>query len=189
MGIEKLKVSLLAEAKEEAQQIVKTAQSHVDGMVNEERAKNAAMKTEAEKEVEKTLEDQRNERIAWARLEAKRINAEAREDAINNVLEAFFDSLAKSRKNAEYKKFLKKAVPAAAADLGGTVVIHVVKGDKSAIPKVKNAKVVEDLKGLGGALVESQDGRIRVDLRLETLVDTRRDDIRSRIAKGLFGGK
>ena len=189
MGIEKLKVSLLAEAREEAQQIVQTAQSHIDGMVKEERAKNAAMKTRAEKEVEKTLEDQRNERIAWARLEAKRINAEAREDALNNVLEEFFDSLAKSRKSQEYRKFLKKAVPAAAADLGGKVTIHVVKGDRASIPKIKDAKVVEDLDGLGGALVESEDGRIRVDLTLETLVDTRRDEIRSKIAKKLFGGK
>ena len=97
--------------------------------------------------------------------------------------------MAKSRKSPAYKKFLKDALPAAASDLGGRVTIHVVKGDKSLVPSIKNCKVAEDLSGLGGALVESQDGRIRVDLRLETLVDAKRDEIRSKIAKALFGGK
>jgi vacuolar-type H+-ATPase subunit E/Vma4 len=159
MGIEKLKHSLLSEAKEEAQQIVQTAQSHVSGMLQEEKAREKKLRESAEKEIKRTLAEQRNERIAWARLEAKRMGAEAREDAINNVLEEFFNELAKSRKSQEYKKFMK------------------------------NAKIAEDLSGLGGALVESADGRIRVDLRLETLVDTGRDEIRKQVAAALFGGK
>ncbi|MBU0527382.1 V-type ATP synthase subunit E [Candidatus Micrarchaeota archaeon] len=189
MGIEKLKESLLSEAKDEAQQIVQSAQSHVDGMLREEKAKETALRQNAEKKVEKLLEDQRNERIAWARLEAKRINAEAREDAIKNVFEDFFNELANSRKSPEYKKFIKDAIPAAAADLGGKVTVHVVKGDKVLVPKSKNIKIVEDLKGLGGALVENSTGRIRVDLRLETLADSKRDEIRRQIATVIFGGK
>jgi vacuolar-type H+-ATPase subunit E/Vma4 len=189
MGIEKLKNSLLSEAKEEAQQIVQTAQSHVSGMLQEEKAREKKLRESAEKEVKRTLAEQRNERIAWARLEAKRIGAEAREDAINNVLEEFFNELAKARKSPEYKKFMKNSIPTAAAELDGKVTVHVVKGDKALVPKLKNAKIAEDLSGLGGALVESADGRIRVDLRLETLVDTGRDEIRKQIAAALFGGK
>ncbi len=189
MGIEKLKHSLLSEAKEEAQQIVQSAQSHVSGMLQEEKAREKKLRDTAEKEVKRTLEEQRNERVAWARLEAKRIGAEVREDAIKNVLEDFFNTLAKSRKSPEYKKFMKNSIPTAVAELEGKVTIHVVKGDKALVPKVKGAKVTEDLKGLGGALVESADGRIRVDLRLETLVDTKRDEIRKEISEALFGGK
>jgi V/A-type H+-transporting ATPase subunit E len=186
MGIEKLRNSLLSEAKEEAQQIVQTAQSHVQNMLREEKAKDADRKSKAEKEVERTLRDQENERIAWARLEAKRIKAEAKEDAIKNVFENFFNTLSKSRNTPDYKGFLKKAVPEAAADLGGNVTIHCLKEDSKLIPAVKNAKVVTDLEGLGGVLVESSDGKIRVDLTLETLVETRRDEIRKRIAEELF---
>ena len=186
MGIEKLRKSLLSEAKEEAQQIVETAKSHVQNMLKEEKAKDAERKSKAEKEVERTLRDQQNERIAWARLEAKRIKAEAREDAIKNVLEEFFNALAKCRSTPEYKKFLKKAVPEAAADLGGNVTVHCLQEDKKLIPSIKNAKVVADLKGLGGALVESSDGKIRVDLTLETLVDSSRDEIRKQISEELF---
>jgi V/A-type H+/Na+-transporting ATPase subunit E len=189
MGIEKLKGSLLAEANEDAQKIVGSAESHVRSMVEEERSKGSAMKKEAEKDVEKQLDEQRNERIAWARLESKRIIAEAREDAIQNVVEEFFDSLGSVRKTPEYKKFLAKAVVEAAGELGGDVSVHIVKGDKALIPAIKGAKVSEDLEVLGGAIVETADGNIRIDLTLETLFETRRDETRKRIYEKLFGGK
>ena len=62
-----------------------------------------------------------------------------------------------------------------------------MKGDKSLIPALKGAKVVEDLHGFGGALLESADGKIRMDLTLETLFESRRDEIRKKIYEKLFG--
>lgn len=189
MGIEKLKGSLLSEANEDAQKIVEAAQSHVKGMLEEERSKRSALKKDAEAEIAKLLEEQRNERIAWARLESKRIIAEAREDAIHEVLDAIFDALKDARKSPEYKKFLAKAVPQAASELGGDVVVHAMKGEKALIPAVRGSKVVDDLDCLGGAIVETADGKIRIDLTLETLFETRRDEIRKSVYDKLFGGK
>lgn len=187
MGIEKLRNSLLSEAKEEASKIVQTAEKEAEAMLQQEKAKQNARKQDAEKEVERSLEEQRNERIAWARLEAKRIRAEAREDAIKNVLEGFFDALAKARGSPEYKKFMKDSTTQAAKDLGGKVIIHVKKGEKKLVPKIKGAKIVEDLNALGGAVVESTDGKVRMDLTFESLVDSKRDDIRKQIAEKIFG--
>lgn len=189
MGIERLKSSLLSEASEDAQKIIAAAESHVRNMVEEERSRRASMKKEAEKDVARLLEEQRNERIAWARLESKRLLAEAREDAIKEVLEEFFNSLGKVRGTPEYKRFLKKAVADAAAELGGNVKIHLMKGEKSLVSAPKGAVVAEDLAGLGGAMVESRDGKIRVDATLETLFEARRDEIRKRIYDSLFGGE
>jgi len=189
MGIEKLKGSLLSEANEDAQKIVQSAEAHVSGMLDEERSRKAAMKKDAEKEVARLLEEQRNERIAWARLESKRVIAEAKEDAIKGVLEDFFDALKGARKTPEYKRFLGKAVLEAVSELGGDVVIHILKGEKPLIPAVKGSKVVEDLDALGGAMVETSDGKIRVDLTLETLFESKRDDVRKSIYEKLFGGR
>ena len=85
--------------------------------------------------------------------------------------------------------FLKKTVASAASEMGKNAVIHLVKGDKKKITVPKGCKVVEDLDSLGGALVESADGKIRMDLTLETLFDVRRDDIRKQVSDKLFGGK
>jgi vacuolar-type H+-ATPase subunit E/Vma4 len=189
MGIEKLKHSLLSEANAEADKIVEAAEAHVKGMLGEQKTKHTQKEEEAKKEIEKLLEEQRNERIAWARLEAKRIIAEAKEDAINNVLEDFFKELKAARKTPGYQKFLKKAATYGVAELGKDSTVHVLKGEKKLLPKLSGAEVVEDLTGLGGALVESSDGKIRMDLTLETLFDSRRDEIRKKANELLFGGK
>ena len=188
MGIEKLKGSLISEASEDARKIVDGAEAEAKAMLEAERSRKAAMRKEAEKDVERQLEEQRNERIAWARLESKRVMAEAREDAIKDVLADFFDALGSVRKSPEYKKYLNSSVSAALAELGSGSTVRVAKGDKALI-SAKGAKVVEDLEGLGGAVVETADGKIRIDLTLETMFESRRDDIRKSVYEKLFGGK
>jgi len=187
MGIEKLKGSLLSEAQEDAQGIISAAEIQAKKMTEEESAKNANLRKEAEADVERMLGEQRNERLAWARLESKRVMSESKEDAVKEVLESFFDAMKDARKSGEYKKFLAKGVADALSELGSGCTIHIVKGDKAMLGAQKSAKIVEDLDGLGGALVESSSGKMRIDLTLETQFDSRRDDIRKMIYERLFG--
>jgi V/A-type H+-transporting ATPase subunit E len=187
MGIEKLTGSLIGEANREAQEIVKTAQWHVEQMLKEEKSKEEGIRETARAEVEQRLREQRNERLAWARLEAKRVIAEAREDAITGNLEEFFSELKEERGSAAYKSFLDQSVREAVAELGGKATIRVSKQDEKALGKPQNCKVVTDLEGLGGAIVESEDRSVRIDLRLETLFDIRRDELRKHVHEGLFG--
>ena len=188
MEIEKLKGSLLSEANRDAQAIKNEATEKSKKMLEEERARLSSQKKEAEAEVERLLVDEKNERVAWARLESKRILAEAREDAIKNVIEDIFNELESVRKTAEYKKFIQKAANESASELGSKITIHVVKGDK-ALVKVSGAKVIEDLDALGGIIAETADGKVRMDMTLETLFDNRRDEIRKTISDNIFGGK
>jgi V/A-type H+-transporting ATPase subunit E len=187
MGIEKLKSSLLSEAQADAQKITTDAQAQAKAIANEERSKTAALRKEAEAEVARLLQEQTNERLAWARLESRRIASEAREDAIKGVLDGFFDQLSTARKSPEYRKFMGSAVAKAAGELGAGVTIHVLKGDKGLLPPLKGAKVAEDLGGFGGAIVESGDGKFRIDLTLEALFEANRDGIRKQVYEGLFG--
>jgi vacuolar-type H+-ATPase subunit E/Vma4 len=185
MGIEKLKSSLLSEAQEDVRKISESAHAQAKSILDGEHSESAAMRKEAETEVARLLEEQRNERLAWARLESRRIASEAREDAIKNVLENFFGALKDARRSPQYRKFLGSAVAAAVRELGDGVTIQIARGDKSLLPEVKGAKVVEDLHGLGGAIVESADRKFRIDLTLETLFEARRDEMRKRIYEGL----
>lgn len=191
MGLERLTSSLLKDADEEAAKIVQAAEWHIKKMKEEERSKHTALKKEAEKEIEKILSEQKNERLAWARLEAKRINAEAREDAINSAIDAFFSSLKDLKKSKEYKNFLSKNVSAAVKELGGMkLIVRVRKDDKKLLPKLpKNCKVANNLDAFGGAVIETQDGKMKVDLTLETLLELRRDELRKMIDAQLFGGE
>ena len=171
-----------------ALKIVENAKWHVDEMVKEERKKEAEQKLRAEDEVKKVLGEQRNERLAWARLEAKRSQAEAREDAIKAALDELYDMATDIRKSKEYASYLAKTVAAAVDELGGNATVRVLKGEKKLLPKIK-VQINEDLEALGGAVVESGDGKMRVDLRLETLFETRADELRREISDEMFGKK
>lgn len=187
MGVEKLTTSLVSEASKEGEEIVKTAQWHVDKMLKEEQSKEKGLKDQAEKETAAQLDEQRNERLAWARLEAKRIIAESREDAISNSLENFFSELKQVRKDKSYKDFLKKSVQDAVAQLGAKSTIHIVKADAAVLGKMNGCKIISDLDALGGAIIESEDKSVRIDIRLETLFELQRDKLRKDIYEHIFG--
>ncbi len=190
MGIDKLTSSLLKEADEEAARIVEAAETHVRKMKEDEHAKSASLEKEAEAEVEKLLKEQKNERLAWARLEAKRVVAEAREDAINSAIDDIFSSLKEIKGSKEYKTFISRKVSEAVNELGGKLTIHVAKGDKNLLPKLpKECRVVADLDALGGAMIETEDGKMRVDLTLETVIELRKDELRKKISSELFGAE
>jgi len=189
MGIEKLKGSLLSEAQGNVQAIESSAHTEAKAIIADEHARCMTIREEAGTELVRLLEEQRNERLAWARLESKRIIAESKEDAIKNVLEMFFEELEGARKGAEYKKFLARSAAAAVEEFGKETVIHVLKGEKTLLPGMKDVKVLDDLAGLGGLMAEGSGGRIRLDFTLETLFETRRDDIRKQIYDKIFGAK
>jgi len=186
MGIEKLTTSLIEEANKEAAEIVKTAEWHVEQMRKDEQSKEGSLKDTAREEVKKSLNEQKNERLAWARLEAKRIIAEAKEDAISNSLEGFFSELKGIGKDAAYREFLKVSVEDAVKELGGKTIIHVRKEDAPVLGKQEGNRVATDLEGLGGAIVESEDGSVRIDLRLETHFELERDALRKEVYTKLF---
>ncbi len=190
MGIEKLRNSLLSEASGEADRIVSQAKAQAGTFLEEERKGAEAMKAQAEKEVRGRLEEERNERLAWARLEGKRIVAEAEEDAIKSVSDDIMDALGAMHGSAEYKSFMKRAIESGCSELDGNVVVHVKKGEKALVPKTKGISGIEDdLEGLGGAMIESANGEIRVNCTLEMLLEAKRDDLRKIIHEKLFGEK
>lgn len=186
MGIERIASSLVDDAKKEADEIVKSAEWHLEKMVAEERSKKAPLIKQAEAEIARLLEEKKNERLAWARLEAKRMYAEACDDAIRAVLDEFFTLLEKVRMHSAYPNFLKTILMKGLKEFGeGTPIIHIVKGDGKHLKDFKG-KVIEDLKGFGGLLIESEDGKIMVDMRVETLFGEYREELRKHIYENLF---
>ena len=189
MSIEKLKDSLLSQANAEAHKIELVASAEARKILETERAESAALKAKAKEDAERQVTEQKNERTAWARLESKRIIAEAKEDAVKNCINDVFTSLDSMRRSAEYKQFIKRAAEKAISQLNGAVTLHIVASDKDIVPKSKGVSVVTDLEGLGGVIAESHDGKVRINYSLESIIEMRRDDLRSSIYNKLFGDK
>ena len=186
MEIEELTAAILEEAKKEAQQTVSSAEAESKSMLSEEKKKLREQLEKAEAEAEAFNESQHRERIAWARLEAKRVISEAKEKAIDDCMEELFGMMRSFTRDRRYPKFLKKKVQAALQELGAPrAVVHVRKGDKKHLAGIK-ATVKEDLDGFGGAVVESADGKVSINLTLANLLDESKEHVRKRLYESLF---
>src|SRR3989338_856320 len=113
MGVEKLSTAILEDSKKEAQKITASAQEQADQLLHEENAKFVLLRKSSEESTKELMDAHTNERLAWARLESKRINAEAKEDAISNSLESFLEELNKSKKSKKYKEFVIRSAKTA----------------------------------------------------------------------------
>ncbi len=187
MGVEKLISSLLGDAKKEVEDIVRTAEWHVEKMLSEERTKKAELMHEADKEIAKLLREQKKERIAWARLEGKRLISEAREDAIKIAIEEIFSMLKDIRQHKKYPEFLQRCLNNALEEIGGkNVIVYIAKGDKKNLSSF-DGEIVEDLDAFGGLIVESSDRKVRVDMSVEAIFKLQQDAFRKKIYEELFG--
>jgi vacuolar-type H+-ATPase subunit E/Vma4 len=188
MGIEQLTADILSEAKSEAKQITEGAEAEKKKHLDEEKKVVSAMLAQAEAEAKALVESQRRERVAWARLEGKKLEGEAREEVIRDALDALYEQLEKFRKSKEYGDFLSARIESGIKEIGiPNPVVRVCKGDKKFVKNGNGkAKVVEDLEGIGGAIVESADGSVRVDLTMETLFEDKKEFLRKKLYEKLF---
>ncbi|MFH2105966.1 MAG: V-type ATP synthase subunit E [Candidatus Micrarchaeota archaeon] len=189
MGIEKLTSVIISDANKQAEDIVNSAANQAKQMIHEENAKSLLMLRSSEESLRSQMEAHRDERISWARLESKRISAEANEDAISNSLEMFFDLLKKSKGSRKYKAFIESCVSKAGEELGQNPTFYVCKGEKSLLPKGLKGKVVESETLLGGLVAESTDGKFRLDMSFDSLFAFQKDELRKQVYQMLFEKK
>lgn len=186
MGFEKLRESLITRADEDAAKILSDAEIKCRELSATQSPNIEAVIDIATTEAKQSLDLKAKERLAWARLESKRIVSEAKEDAVSSSFDLLIEELENLKKSSEYKAFIKTSLDRAISEVGSGAIVHVLKGEKDLIPKSKEFSVSEDLSGLGGIIVESSDGTVLLDLTIETLIEMRRDDLRKEISEKLF---
>ncbi len=186
MGLEQLTATILDEVKKEAASTLSAAESERRRMLSDAKAAGEAGRKGAEARTEEFVEAQRRERIAWARIEAKRGINEARESVVDGAIEEVFEKLRAFPKDKAYPKFLNALVEKGLKELDAPkAVVHVRKDDKK---HLKNGKysVKDDLDEWGGCIVESEDGSVRIGLTFTALMEQKRELLRKRLYESLF---
>ncbi|MBD3390192.1 hypothetical protein GF415_04555 [Candidatus Micrarchaeota archaeon] len=187
MGIGHLTANILAEARKEAKAITGEAEAEKKQVVKEARQKAKERLAAAEKNAEEFVESQRRERIAWAKLEAKKMEGEARESVISDAMDGLYKKLSEFRKGNRYPGFLKERVHEAMGEIQvDNHLVRICKGDKGHLKGMK-ADIQEDLSGMGGAIVSSPNGNVRVDCTLSSLFEEKREFLRKKLYESLFG--
>lgn len=186
MGLEQLTATIVDEAKREADAIISSAESERRKMLADAKAAAQRRREGAGAETAEFVEAQRKERIAWARLEAKRAVGEAKEEVVEDAIGEVFSRLRSFPKDKAYPKFLNSLVGKGVAELGSPkAVVHVRREDRKHLRNSRYS-VKDDLEEWGGCIVESEDGSVRIDLTFSALLEQKRESLRKRLYESLF---
>jgi V/A-type H+/Na+-transporting ATPase subunit E len=184
--LEEIKDAVIREARKNGEARLHSAEAELEAEFRAIMSSGDKRVADAMAEAGAMVETERRERISSAKLEAKRLANEAREDAVMEALEGIF-GIIKDKKSKEFTARVKKLVAAGLSEFGGNAVVHVRKGEKK-LYSIEGAEVAEDAKISGGAILESKDGRMRMDYSFESLFESGRDGMRKQAYLELFGG-
>ncbi|AFK21932.1 V-type ATP synthase subunit E [Pyrococcus sp. ST04] len=177
---------ILEEAKKEAEKIKEEARKKA-----ESRAEWILRKAKTQAELEK------QRIIANARLEVRRKKLAVQEEYITKVIEEAKRRLAEMPED-EYFETIKTLLKDAISELGEKRV-RVTSNEKtlsliaSRIEEIKAEigdvaiELGNPIDTIGGVIVESEDGSIRIDNTFESRMERLENEIRAKVAKVLFG--
>ncbi len=182
---------ILSEAREEAEKLKEEARKRAEA-----KAEWILRKAKTQAEIEK------QRIIANAKLEVRKKKLAVQEELIRSVIESLKERLANLPED-EYFPMLVELTAKAVEELGTDKVI--VRSNertlkliverlpefrgklREALGKDVEVTVGEPIQTIGGILVESSDGTVRVDNTFEARIERFESDLRATIAKALFG--
>ncbi len=180
-----IRETLLSEARKAGESAMKTAEAELESELAKAKKEGEALVHLAKTGAKSAVENERRERQSWAKIEAKRVIIEAKEDAVNAAFDDLIELLKKYAGTKPYAEKMREKISAATGEIGGKCIIRIRKGDKKLL-QIKGADIIEGADIMGGAIVESRDGKFRIDLSLESELAQKRDEIRKDLYKRLF---
>lgn len=180
-----IRETILRDSRKEGESSLRKAEASLEAEFAKVKEEGESVVDAAGREGLATTAAEKRERLSWSKLEAKRILTEAREDAVNAAFDDLVEKVKKYASTGKYASKVKPQVAAAAKELGPRAIVRVRKGNKRAF-SVEGAEVRDDADIMGGAIVESRNGKFRIDLSIEATLDARRDSMRKEIYKRLF---
>ena len=135
--------------------------------------------------------------VANAKLQARKLGLDAKEDVIKEAFGAAEAKLRKISSGKEYSSVLEALIKEAQAVVNSDVEIIARAGDSKVLTSDYIKKLSKDTKAkievsdstvetIGGAIVKAKDGKIEVNNTIEMRMERMRGDMRPKVAKALF---
>jgi V/A-type H+-transporting ATPase subunit E len=184
MALDKVIEDILASARKDADQLVSSAEKERDVILRQADENIAARRKAQDKKIAESVKRLRQQEISSAELESKRILLNARKEALDEVLASVKRQLvmmtADQRADA-YAKILAQG-------------LKVIPGAKTYCPR-GDAKLLRGGAGTSveerdmepGLIVESKDGKVSLDFRFSTILESVWEKELKNVSKMLFG--
>ena len=181
MGFEDLASELHKHAEAEGRKLEHAAERSAEKIEEEAREKAEASARSAKKDAAAYVKQQSSERLTSAKLSAKKIVDEARDSAVEASMKQVWSAFkSESLKKSNYPAILDRLLREGIRELGpGDATVYVRDEDRPLVSGYKLAKLPPEYSG--GVIVESPNGRIRVNKTLEDAFAQKKTALRKQI--------
>ncbi|MCX8197960.1 MAG: V-type ATP synthase subunit E family protein [Candidatus Micrarchaeota archaeon] len=186
MGFEDLASELHKSAEAEARKIVHSAEKNAEKIEAEAKEKAELAVKAAKREAIEYSKQESSERLTSAKLSAKKIIDEAKEEAVDAALKQVWEQFkSESLKKSNYPQILDRLIREGLEELGAKdAIVHVRDEDRALVSGFRLAKLPPGYSG--GAILESADGKVRVNKTLEEVFSQKKPQLRKEIFDRLF---
>ena len=186
MTLDTLAKDIAASAESEAKALIKEAKSEAKAILAEAETRSNEIREQAKQRAEKEAGQIESELVASARQSNQKDILIARRKALDTTLDAAREHI--SNAGMKGRDAVLKSLLANSKKLAkGKFVIRPVELDRAAITKAAgDRKVGESVDGLGGFILEAEDGSVSFDMRFDVLLQQAWSDQLSAVNKTLF---
>lgn len=179
MGIEEVKKEILDNARAQAKLIMKEAEKERSELLGSAESRIESIKERIEKDAERSISQYRSMTLAESNSIVKKKKLTLERDLIEEVVSLVIAGLDKlpAKKREEH---LKKILASQSKEFSK---VYCAKKD---LPLVKKSKPAE-MDIIGGAVLENNEGNVRLDLSYDTMLSSAKEENVSEIVNLLFG--
>lgn len=185
MGFEDLAAELHKQAEAEGRKLLHSAEKSAMETEGQAHQKADELVRAAKKEASAYAKQESAERITSAKLSAKKITDEARDEAVEACLRQVWQQFKSDSLRKSYPQLLERLVREGISELGfRDALLYVRDEDRGMVPGYRTAKLPQGYSG--GVLLESADGKVRVNKTLEEAFAQKKSALRKQIYDRLF---
>jgi len=186
MGFEELATELSKGAEAEGKKLIHAAEKSAGKMVEEAKEKSEEQLKAAKKDAADFAKQEAAERITSAKLAAKKMVDEARDEAVAASMEQLWQRFkANSMKKSVYPGLLDKLVKEGTAELAvSQPIVYARNDDRQYLQGCQFKELPSE--HCGGVIVESPSGKVRVNKTLEEIFAQKKPALRKEIYDRLF---
>jgi len=188
MALESIIQEIYKKGEEEIQRIRQDAQREVEKIIAEAKEKAEEILAKAKEDGEKEADRLRRQEISSVKLEMKRLMLNKQKE----ILEAVFESLRQRLKEMDIETKRKIVMALIKANAMPGMVIYSSREDEDLVKSIIQELGLDlryggHIECLGGIILETQDGEVRLNLTFDELLNQLYEQKISEVSKILFG--
>ncbi|MBU3902184.1 MAG: V-type ATP synthase subunit E [Candidatus Thermoplasmatota archaeon] len=189
-GVDKIIERIKKESDAKVKEIMDNANNEAENIRKRNEKETGKMIEKIRQAYENDAETVKNTILSGAKIESKRIQLQVREDIINECFIRAEKNLA-NMDGGVYEKFLDRIIREGVDVVGENTVMRCAEKDITVVKKIAsslNAGIDKNfLNTTRGVIIESKDGKIRVDNTFDGILSRNKESVRKEVAEILFG--